>query len=128
MGRTVKLPGPSKDQPNSYPFGTPYQAIYDDLTAKDTELYTRTGLLAMARRNLDIKRAPERWQNSTCALAALCRCSATPRTSSLHLRDRVAPCRRPELGRSGMGSDFGARELERLQNLSECVIRRWLQP
>ena len=68
VGRSVKLPGPSKEQPNSYPFGTPYQAIYDDLAAKDSELYARTGLLDMARRNLNIKHAPERWQNCMCAL------------------------------------------------------------
>ena len=68
VGRSVKLPGPTKEQPNSYPFGTPYQAIYDDLAGKDSDLYTRTGLLDMARRNLNIKHAPERWQNCMCAI------------------------------------------------------------
>ena len=64
-GRTVKLPGPTKGQPNSYPFGTPYKRIYDDLLEKDEELYTRIGLLAMASRNMKIKLAPEKWEENT---------------------------------------------------------------
>ena len=70
VGRSVKLPGPSKDQPNSYPFGTSYEAIYNDLAAKDSELYTRNGLLATTQRNLRIKPAPQRWQDTTCAPAS----------------------------------------------------------
>ena len=68
VGRTVKLPGASKSQPNTYAFGKPYAEIHADLLSKDEELYTRNGLLAMVRRNMGVKAAPERWQeNTTCA-------------------------------------------------------------
>lgn len=30
----MKLPGSSAKEPNVYPFGTPYQTIYDDLRRK----------------------------------------------------------------------------------------------
>ena len=63
VGQHVKLPGPSAREPNVYPFGTPYQQIYDELKAKDAPLYTRNGLLTMLERNAKIKRAPERWQD-----------------------------------------------------------------
>ena len=63
VGNHVKLPGPSASQPNIYPFGTPYQDIFNDLTAKSTEIYTQNGLLPMMQRNMGIKRAPERWHD-----------------------------------------------------------------
>jgi RNA polymerase II subunit A C-terminal domain phosphatase SSU72 len=34
-----------------------------DLTARDPDLYTRTGLIAMAARNAAVKAAPQRWQD-----------------------------------------------------------------
>jgi len=64
VGGHVKLPGPNAKSPNTYKFGTPYQTIYDDLMAKDPALYTRNGLLKMVKRNIGVKHAPERWQNS----------------------------------------------------------------
>lgn len=64
VGANVKLPGPTPDAPNRYAFdATTYQAILDDLRAKDEKLYTRNGLLAMMQRNAGVKPGPQRWQS-----------------------------------------------------------------
>ena len=55
VGTQVKLPGPAQDQPNSYPFGTLYADILEDLKRKDISLYTRNGLIQMLERNMKIK-------------------------------------------------------------------------
>jgi len=61
----IKVPGPSADRPNAYSFGTSYEAIYQDLKAKDTSLYTQNGLLMLLDRNRRIKERPQRFQDSS---------------------------------------------------------------
>ncbi|XP_051830399.1 RNA polymerase II subunit A C-terminal domain phosphatase SSU72-like [Antechinus flavipes] len=62
-GTSVKLPGPTADQPNVYDFKMTYHQMYNDLLKKDQELYTANGVLNMLSRNKRIKPRPERFQD-----------------------------------------------------------------
>ena len=59
----IKLPGPTANTPNSYPFGTTYESIRQDLLAKDPVLYRSNGMLMLLDRNARIKTAPQRFQD-----------------------------------------------------------------
>jgi RNA polymerase II subunit A C-terminal domain phosphatase SSU72 len=61
----VKIPGPSPDRPNIYPFSCTYEEIYQDLKNKDVTLYTQNGLLQMLDRNRKTKSKPERFHETS---------------------------------------------------------------
>jgi len=63
-GEKIKIPGKSEKEPNQYPFGTTYDAIYNDLKTQDKQLYTKNGMLHIMERNKRIKSGPERFQES----------------------------------------------------------------
>ena len=54
-GNMIKIPGKSEREPNTYPFGTTYDFIFEDLKTKDQELYTKNGMLHIMERNRRIK-------------------------------------------------------------------------
>ena len=63
-GTLVRLPGPSINQPNVYPFNiSSYDTMYKELDGKDHRLYEANGILKMLDRNRGIKAGPERWQD-----------------------------------------------------------------
>lgn len=53
-GSAVRLPGPSIDKPNIYPFGTPYNTIYEELNSKDPRLSVTFQALTLVPRLTDI--------------------------------------------------------------------------
>jgi RNA polymerase II subunit A C-terminal domain phosphatase SSU72 len=59
----IKLPGATPTTPNSYPFGTSYESIAKDLSAKDVNLYRQNGMLMLLERNKHLKNGPERFQD-----------------------------------------------------------------
>merc|ERR1711904_154099 len=65
IGVNVKLPGPTLNEPNIFPFETPYNIIKRSLQHRNRKLYERNGLLELCDRNNCIKKAPQRWQNES---------------------------------------------------------------
>lgn len=63
-GTLVRLPGPSINEPNVYPFNTStYDTMYKELEEKNARLYQANGILKMLERNRGVKKGPERWQD-----------------------------------------------------------------
>lgn len=57
--KNIKIPGPSINEPNIYPFSSTYNEIYTDLINKDPDLYKKNGMLYILERNMAIKEKPE---------------------------------------------------------------------
>ena len=57
-GNMIKIPGKSEREPNTYPFGTTYDFIFEDLKTKDHELYTNNGMLHIMERNRSLSSMP----------------------------------------------------------------------
>eukprot|EP00095_Tigriopus_kingsejongensis_P007340 maker-scaffold589_size129586-snap-gene-0.46 protein:Tk07340 transcript:maker-scaffold589_size129586-snap-gene-0.46-mRNA-1 annotation:"hypothetical protein DAPPUDRAFT_39456" len=60
-GKMVRIPGPTKNEPNAYEFGTTYEDIYNDLLQKNRQMYTENGMLHILDRNRRIKPKPEKF-------------------------------------------------------------------
>ena len=64
-GSAVRMPGPRGA--SVYDFGTPYQRMFDELSAEDWHFFTRSGVLAMLERDAAVKLFPQKWQNEKTA-------------------------------------------------------------
>jgi len=66
-GTTVRLPGKSAMEPRVFKFGTPYEEMYSSLAATpdDEAFFQHNGVLQLCRRGASVKRAPERWQDTS---------------------------------------------------------------
>eukprot|EP00003_Mantamonas_plastica_P014819 TRINITY_DN25504_c0_g1_i1.p1 TRINITY_DN25504_c0_g1~~TRINITY_DN25504_c0_g1_i1.p1 ORF type:complete len:210 (+),score=66.59 TRINITY_DN25504_c0_g1_i1:28-630(+) len=63
-GREVRMPGKSIDKPVAYPFGTPYEKMYNEIKDMDVDFFSSNGILDMLERNMKIKLAPVKFQTS----------------------------------------------------------------
>lgn len=64
VGKQIRIPGETRDTPHVYEFGTTtYQHIYNDLSHKNIERYTKNGILWMLNRNIKIKQKPQKFQS-----------------------------------------------------------------
>ena len=61
------LPGRSAMEPRIFKFGTPYEEMYNNLSAtpEDEAFFIRNGVLQLCRRGAAVKKAPQRWQDQT---------------------------------------------------------------
>lgn len=70
-GNSVKIPGLTKETPNSFQFGTPYTEILSTLKTQESTVpeekrnYAKQGLYDMLERNIKLKTCPENWQVQT---------------------------------------------------------------
>uniref|UniRef100_K3WF98 RNA polymerase II subunit A C-terminal domain phosphatase SSU72 n=1 Tax=Globisporangium ultimum (strain ATCC 200006 / CBS 805.95 / DAOM BR144) TaxID=431595 RepID=K3WF98_GLOUD len=62
-GNKVRFPGPSRYEPRIFEFFTPYETMYQQLKAENTDLFRRNGVLAMLERDIVTKKCPQRWQD-----------------------------------------------------------------
>ncbi|OIR57790.1 MAG: phosphoric ester hydrolase Ssu72 [Amphiamblys sp. WSBS2006] len=60
----VRIPAKEREAVNTYSFGKTYEEMLLDLKAKDEDFYTRTGILQMLRRNMEVKARPQRFQDA----------------------------------------------------------------
>ena len=78
-----------------------------DLTARDPDLYTRTGLIAMAARNAAVKAAPQRWQDERALAVAVAVTAAGGGQAGDALVKRALPFP-PHAGLEGLVKAAGA--------------------
>jgi len=64
-GSQVRLPGRTAMEPRIFKFGTPYEYMYNSLSATpdDAAYFERNGVLHLCRRGAAVKKAPQRWQD-----------------------------------------------------------------
>lgn len=72
-GTQVRLPGRSAMEPRIFKFGTPYEEMYNSMSATpdDTAFFQRNGVLQLCRRGAAVKRAPQRWQDESAEAIAI---------------------------------------------------------
>jgi len=65
-GTHVRLPGRSAMEPRVFKFGTPYEEMYNSLsaTSDDEAYFNHNGVLQLCRRGAAVKLAPQRWQDT----------------------------------------------------------------
>mmetsp|Transcript_72475 Transcript_72475/g.109341 ORF Transcript_72475/g.109341 Transcript_72475/m.109341 type:complete len:232 (-) Transcript_72475:1440-2135(-) len=71
-GTQVRLPGRSAMEPRIFKFGTPYEEMYNSLSAtpEDEAFFVRNGVLQLCNRGAAVKKAPQRWQDQTSEFVA----------------------------------------------------------
>mmetsp|Transcript_17953 Transcript_17953/g.23211 ORF Transcript_17953/g.23211 Transcript_17953/m.23211 type:complete len:228 (-) Transcript_17953:126-809(-) len=64
-GTQVRLPGRTAMEPRIFKFGTPYEEMYQSMTAtqEDGAYFVKNGVLQLCQRGAAVKRAPQRWQD-----------------------------------------------------------------
>ncbi|KAK8817603.1 hypothetical protein WA538_004323, partial [Blastocystis sp. DL] len=63
-GSEIKIPGLTIKTPLSYKFGTEYEVILNDLIGKNKEFFTKREIIPMLQRDMRVKKAPQRFQDS----------------------------------------------------------------